>query len=97
MDKLVGMWTVCSEPDLKPSFGVLNDQFHFGRGAESRGTRFFRIFKSYLLKYKKYDSSTNVTVALNTFKADVDQIFKPVALYSQGLLTYSSPPVIGYP
>ena len=85
---------MCNEPDLKPSFGVLNDPISlWTRSGKSRNRGSFRIFKSYPLKYKKYDSSTNVTVALNTFKADVDQsLSNPSALYSQGLLTYSSPP-----
>ena len=52
MDKLVGMWTVCNEPDLKPSFGVLNDPISLwtrsGKVAE-RGS--FRIFKSYLFSF----------------------------------------------
>ena len=45
MDKLVGMWTVCNEPDLKPSFGVLNDPISLWTRRESRGTRFFSNFQ----------------------------------------------------
>ena len=95
MDTLVGTWTICNEPDIKPPFGILNDPISTwtqrGRVAE-RGS--FRTFKAYLLKYKRFGgTSFNVTNETAVFVAGIDQsLSNPSTLYSKGLLTYSSSP-----
>ncbi|CAL6297728.1 unnamed protein product [Bathycoccus prasinos] len=95
MDTLVGTWTICNEPDIKPPFGILNDPISTwtqrGRVAE-RGS--FRTFKAYLLKYKRLaGTSFNVTNETAVFVAGIDQsLSNPSTLYSKGLLTYSSSP-----